>query len=160
MSWAIAGYWLAVVGLALFTFGTGAQAVNNLAEFKDLRRQASKEAWQAFIKSSLVLVPTGGGTVVPVLRPPAPKWWQRLTPDWLRSMFRKTGRKIGGLFTWPGKLKDLRANGGDQAVQLARYLSLAKVWAILMVASVLALAAAVIQLVLAYQSHTPPSVTP
>jgi hypothetical protein len=160
MSWTVAGDWLAVAGLALFTFGTGAQAVNSLAEFKDLRRVASKEAWQAVIKSSLVLVPTGGGTVVPVLRPPAAKWWHRLTPGWLRSMLRKARRKISGLFTWPGRLKNLRNEGGDVAVQLARYLRTARVWAVLMVASVLPLAAAVIQLVLAYQSHTPPAGTP
>ena len=38
MSWAIAGDWLAVAGLILLTFGTGAQAWANLAEFRSMRR--------------------------------------------------------------------------------------------------------------------------
>ena len=50
----------------------------------------------------------------------------------------------------PGKLRELRAEGGDEAVQLARFLRLAEVWTILMIGSALALAAAVIQLALAY----------
>jgi hypothetical protein len=41
MSWAIAADWLAVFGLVLLTFGTGAQAWANLAEFKSLRKAVS-----------------------------------------------------------------------------------------------------------------------
>ena len=48
-------------------------------------------------------------------------------------------------------LRLLREKGGEDAVQLARYLRLARVWALLMFGSALALAAVIIQLVLAYQ---------
>lgn len=44
MSWPIAGDWLAVAGLILLTFGTGAQAWFNLAEFRSLRRTVSEVA--------------------------------------------------------------------------------------------------------------------
>ena len=47
MSWAIAANWLAVLGLALLTFGTGAQALANLAEFKSVRAVISEEAIKA-----------------------------------------------------------------------------------------------------------------
>jgi hypothetical protein len=48
-------------------------------------------------------------------------------------------------------LTRIRADGGDGAVQLARFFRLAEVWAIIMIGSALALAAAVIQLALSYQ---------
>ncbi len=51
----------------------------------------------------------------------------------------------------PGRLAQIRAKGGDEAVEMARFLRSAEVWAILMIGSALALAAAVIQLALAYQ---------
>ena len=47
------------------------------------------------------------------------------------------------------RLAQLRAAGGDDAVQLARFLRLAQVWGILMIGSALALVAAGIQLALA-----------
>ncbi len=47
------------------------------------------------------------------------------------------------------RLAQLRAAGGDGAVQLARFLRLAQVWGILMIGSALALVAACIQLALA-----------
>ena len=48
MSWAIAGDSLAVIGLLLLTFGTGAQAWANLAEFKSMRQTVSKATLAAF----------------------------------------------------------------------------------------------------------------
>jgi hypothetical protein len=43
----------------------------------------------------------------------------------------------------PRRLAQLRAAGGDDAVQLARFLRLAQVWGILMIGSALALAACI-----------------
>jgi hypothetical protein len=49
------------------------------------------------------------------------------------------------------KWKELRAEGSDDAATVQRFLRIAEVWAIIAVGSALTLAAAVIQLVLAYQ---------
>jgi hypothetical protein len=49
----------------------------------------------------------------------------------------------------PRRLAQLRAAGGDDAVQLARFLWLAQVWGIPMIGSALALVAACIRLALA-----------
>ena len=46
-------------------------------------------------------------------------------------------------------LTRIRADGGEEAVELARFLRLAGVWTIIMIGSALALVAAVIQLALA-----------
>jgi hypothetical protein len=51
----------------------------------------------------------------------------------------------------PRRLAQLRAAGGDDAVQLARFLRLAQVWGILMLGSALALVAACIRPALAWQ---------
>jgi hypothetical protein len=50
----------------------------------------------------------------------------------------------------PRRLAQLRAAGGDDAVQLARFLRFAQVWGILMLGSALALVAACIQPALAW----------
>jgi hypothetical protein len=52
MGWTLAQDWLSVVGLILLTFGTGAQALANLAEFKSLQASISKAAHDA-IKDSV-----------------------------------------------------------------------------------------------------------
>ncbi len=44
MAWALATDWLAVTGLLVWTFGTGAQAWANLKEFKNLRAIVSAAA--------------------------------------------------------------------------------------------------------------------
>jgi hypothetical protein len=51
----------------------------------------------------------------------------------------------------PESIAPVRSRGGDEAVELARFLRLAEVWFILMIGSALALAAALIQLALALQ---------
>jgi hypothetical protein len=51
----------------------------------------------------------------------------------------------------PAQLARIRTEGGDEAVQLAQFLRQAEVWGIIMIGSALGLAAAVIQLVLAYR---------
>ena len=58
---------------------------------------------------------------------------------------------LSAVILMPGRLAQIRAKGGDEAVEMARFLRSAEVWAILMIGSALALAAAVIQLALAYQ---------
>ena len=54
------------------------------------------------------------------------------------------------LFRLPEALGRARVEGGEQAIQLARFMRLAEVWAVLMIGSALALAAAAIQLAVAY----------
>jgi hypothetical protein len=51
MSWAIAANWLAVFGTLVLTFGTGAQAWANLAEFKNLQASVSEDASDAIWKT-------------------------------------------------------------------------------------------------------------
>lgn len=155
MSWAIAGDWLAVAGLILLTFGTGAQAWANLAEFRSMRQTVSEVASSAmtdvlatglaarYARSLEKAIRAAGGD-----------------GDRFRQSYRRPSKlAVRLLLLWaplatmtrlPGKLRELRAEGGDEAVQLARFLRLAEVWTILMIGSALALAAAVIQLALAY----------
>lgn len=145
MSWALAANWLAVAGLVLLTFGTGAQAWANLAEFRGLKLtvpQASVDVVLSVAGAAMaaaltppitIAVPLGGG---------------------FKSRFRWLGFPLmilTAIISIPLNATKIRAEGGDEAVQLARFLRLAVVWAILMVGSALALAAAVIQLTLAYQ---------
>jgi len=57
---------------------------------------------------------------------------------------------LSAVILMPHTLAQLRAKGGEEAVQMARFIRLAEVWSILMIGSALALAAGIIQLVLAY----------
>jgi hypothetical protein len=127
MSWAIAGDSLAIIGLLLLTFGTGAQAWVNLAEFKSMRQTVSKVTLAAFND---------------VISDAAEK----------RSGFDPLGLALIRRFmssSMPRKLAEVRVSGEIEAVELARFLRLAGVWTILMIGSAFALAAAAIQLALA-----------
>jgi hypothetical protein len=127
MSWAIAGDSLAVIGLLFLTFGTGAQAWVNLAEFKSMRQTVSKATLAAFND---------------VVSEAAEK----------RSGFDPLGLALIRRFlssSMPRKLAEARVSGEIEAVELARFLRLAGVWTILMIGSAFALAAAAIQLALA-----------
>jgi hypothetical protein len=127
MSWAIAGDSLAVIGLLFLTFGTGAQAWVNLAEFKSMRQTVSKVTLAAFND---------------VISEAAEK----------RSGFDPLGLGLIRRFmssSMPRKLAEVRVSGEIEAVELARFLRLAGVWTILMIGSAFALVAAVIQLALA-----------
>jgi hypothetical protein len=127
MSWAIAGDSLAVIGLLFLTFGTGAQAWVNLAEFKSMRQTVSKVTLAAFND---------------VISEAAKK----------RSGFDPLGLGLIRRFmssSMPRKLAEVRVSGEIEAVELARFLRLAGVWTILMIGSAFALVAAVIQLALA-----------
>ena len=120
MSWAIAGDSLAVIGLLFLTFGTGAQAWVNLAEFKSMRQTVSKVTLAAFND---------------VISEAAEK----------RSGFDPLGLGLIRRFmssSMPRKLAEVRVSGEIEAVELARFLRLAGVWTILMIGSAFALVAA------------------
>jgi hypothetical protein len=127
MSWAIAGDSLEVIGLLILTFGTGAQAWANLAEFKSMRRTVSRVALEAFNDVVSEAVEKRSG----------------FDPLGLALVFRFMSTSM------PGKLAEIRARGENDAVELARFLRLAAIWTILMIGSAFALAAAAIQLALA-----------
>ena len=158
MTWAIAGDWLAVVGLIFLTFGTGAQALANLAEFKSLQETVSGEVWEALFELARVnrvleigdaVMSRGGGV----------HWWTSVCwtllrlPTRIRTLRAKLANNTtipGALLLMPRRLSRLRAKGGDRAVEMARLIRSAQVWAILMIGSAIALVAAAIQLALAY----------
>jgi hypothetical protein len=127
MGWEIAAGCLAVLGTALLTLGTGAQAKASLAEYRTMRQQVSKASQKALDEAIDRLGPGGGG---------------------------QFGFLLVILFFLLLRLEKLaliRAKGPDEDVQLARFLRLARVWRALMIGSAFALVAAVIQLVLACQ---------
>jgi hypothetical protein len=141
MSWVIAGDWLAVLGLLFLTTGTAAQAWANLSEFESLRQTISQAASNALAGRATHGSLTGISVSVPV--------------GFLvgrRQPRRFSVLKIPLLILLrPAQLARIRTEGGDEAVQLAQFLRQAEVWGIIMVGSALGLAAAVIQLVLAYR---------
>jgi len=147
MGWGLAAAWLAVAGLILLTFGTGAQAWANLAEFKSLQATVSKVASDAIAETILE-----GGTIALLARISSSSQFA-LARMFLR-LLRLTLARLSiqsAVILMPRTLAQLRAKGGDEAVQMARFIRSAEVWAILMLGSALALVAAVIQLALAYQ---------
>jgi hypothetical protein len=141
MSWVIAGDWLAVLGLLFLTAGTAAQAWANLSEFESLRQTISQAASNALAGRATHGSLTGISVSVPV--------------GFLvgrRQPRRFSVLKIPLLILLrPAQLARIRTEGGDEAVQLAQFLRQAEVWGIIMIGSALGLAAAVIQLVLAYR---------
>jgi hypothetical protein len=141
MSWVIAGDWLAVLGLLFLTTGTAAQAWANLSEFESLRQTISQAASNALAGRATHGSLTGISVSVPV--------------GFLvgrRQPRRFSVLKIPLLILLrPAQLARIRTEGGDEAVQLAQFLRQAEVWGIIMIGSALGLAAAVIQLVLAYR---------
>jgi hypothetical protein len=130
MGWGLAAAWLAVASLVLVTFGTGAQAWANLAEYKSARRAIGQATLDALRGAQDV------GYLLSIVTRGDPG----LT--FIIAAF---------MFLMPHKLREVRARGGEEAVQMARFLRSAEVWAILMVGSALALVAAAIQLALTYQ---------
>jgi hypothetical protein len=84
----------------------------------------------------------------------APGWWHRLwqrLPDWLVIAGSFVLMSLVMVVYTARKWKELRAEGSDDAATAQRFLHIAEVWAIIAAGSALSLAAAVIQLVLAYQ---------
>jgi hypothetical protein len=138
MSWQLAESWLSVCGLSLLTIGTGVQAWTNLAEFRALRETA-----QAVVGNEPTAAVLGAffdfhrkGQKRPLFR-----GWQLLAifvPFLILYWVVLTSIAYSGV----------RNRGGADRVQLARFIRLAAVWAVLMVGAALALAAALINLVL------------
>lgn len=146
MSWGIAANWLAVLGLALLTFGTGTQALANLAEFKSLRAAISEEAIEAATQAARDWISS------PRRLPVVPEAWNQRLIMWKLRLFSNVYARqtiLGAIFIMPSSLIRLYLKGGEEAFQLARFLRLVQVWGILMIGSALALAAACIQLALA-----------
>jgi hypothetical protein len=155
MSLAITGDVLAVAGTTVLTFGTGVQALANLAEFKTLRQIVRKEVALALWGDPSDYSPTWSSRIsAAAARTAAPGTPAAVTilgfmvtrALWLRL---KLWFNLNLLFRFPKAAARIRAKGGDEAVQLAQFLRLTEVWGILMVGSALALAAACIQLALA-----------
>ena len=127
MSWPIAGDWLTVMGLILLTFGTGAQAWGNLAEFRSIRRTVSEVA------SSMMTdrLATGVDAIYARSLEKAIRAADG-DGDRFRQSYRQPSKlavrilllraHLATMVMLPGKLRELRAEGGDEAVQLARFL--------------------------------------
>jgi hypothetical protein len=150
MSWALGSGWISAAGLLLLTFGTGAQALSNLAEFETLRRTIPKAAIETLRVVATVEM-MGGSSLTSRLRRRLNILHIRL-PEFPRvSKWLLIARMaVFTLVLMPMSLKQIRTDGGEEAVQLVRFARAAEVWAILMIGSALALIAAIIQLVLAY----------
>jgi hypothetical protein len=148
MGWSLAADWLTVIGLAVLTIGTAAQALANLAEYKSLLQTASAAATAAISTLSVVMI-LGGG-----IGPDMPSWWYRHVPKWLAlipEIVIGLGQLSVLIFAFSrATLTRLRNEGGEEAVDLARFLRLAEIWTIIMIGSGLGLVAAIIQLVISY----------
>src|ERR1700690_990012 len=135
MSLAITGDVLAVFSAAVLTFGTCAQALSNLAEFKSLN-QAVGETIRKMYRRPPEDSSTQGEPATPGLASPGGLSPSVIVLIWLNLV----------LLFWVTKAAvRIRAGGGEQGAQLAKFLRLAEVWGILTIGSGLALAAAVIQ---------------
>ena len=136
MSWTLAEDWLSVAGLLLLAAGTGAQAWAAVAEYRRLigtltdetrtRIQGAGPLSQAFMAGLSAGDPQAG-----------------LVARWIVTA-------VVAIVVVPRKMTEIRSKGGDDALELAKLLRLAGVWGVLMLGAILVLAAAVIQLVLAY----------
>jgi hypothetical protein len=127
--------WLTVAGLSLLAIGTGAQALASLSDYRNLLRSLPKDVREAFFDSlgataGAMLLSGGGG---------------RWKPAWLVVV---QACAMATVFV-PYRLAQVRKDGGADEKELARFLRLTGVWTTLMVGSLLVLAGAVVQLVLA-----------
>jgi hypothetical protein len=125
-SWSAAAQWLTVAGSSLLTFGTWSQARASVIEYRDLFAdlpQAARAALDASNVSRLTIRRARGIAVI--------------TPAALASEI-------------PRQLEQIRQEHGDAAARAAQLIRLAAVWSVLTAGAVLILAAAVIQLALAY----------
>ena len=127
-SWSTAGDWLAVVGSSLLVFGTWAQARASLTEYRDLFKdlpQATRAALEASEASRITILKS--------------RWVAVVTPA-----------AMAFITEIPRQLEQIREEHGEVAARAVRLIRLAAVWSVLTAGAVLLLAAAVIQLVLAY----------
>jgi hypothetical protein len=146
MSWGIAQCWLAVLGVLLVTYGTGAQAWANLNEFQNLQGRVKKRASDA-IRESL------GKAAADLLSLSGPSSWFRVIwmPWHLTRLLLARGSVRNAIILMPRRVALLYDEGGPEAVDLGRLIRAAEAWAILMIGSAFALVSAVIELALAYE---------
>jgi hypothetical protein len=127
-SWSAAAQWLTVAGSSLLTLGTWTQARASLIEYRDLFAdlpQATRAALEASKMSRLTIFKARGLTVF-------------------------TPAATAFITEIPRQLEEIRQEHGEAAARAAQLIRLAAVWSVLTAGAVLILAAAVIQLVLAY----------
>jgi hypothetical protein len=127
-SWSAGAQWLTVAGSSLLTFGTWTQARASLIEYRDLFAdlpQAARAALEVSKVSRLTILKARGIAVV-------------------------TPAAMAFVTEIPRQLEQIRQEHGEAAARAARLIRLAAVWSVLTAGAVLILAAAVIQLVLAY----------
>jgi len=125
-TWSTAGDWLTVAGSSLLVFGTWTQARASLTEYRDLFKdlpQAARAALEASMASRITILKSPTVTVV--------------TPAAIITEI-------------PRQLEQIREAHGEIAARAAQLIRLTAVWSVLTAGAVLILAAAVIQLVLAY----------
>lgn len=136
--------WLLVAGPALVTIATGAQALDNLAEFRAHAGEfGTNESWKVLRKEAWGALednPKFGGLVEGLIR-----GLLLATPLGLQVV-----STISLAVSMRRRLKQLRADDRMQAANLARYLYLAGVWAIIMLGSAGVLVGAIILLLQAY----------
>jgi len=123
-SWSTAADWLTVAGSSLLVVGTWAQARASLAEYRDLFKDMPAAARAALEASKASRITILRSRAVAVVTPAAMAFITEI----------------------PRQLEQIREEHGEAA----RLIRLATVWSVLTAGAVLLLAAAVIQLVLAY----------
>ena len=150
MSWVLAEDWLAVGGLILLTYGTGAQAAASLADYKALWKKVKHQAKDTFTQNlfaqNLGTLADAADIATQDTGPAGASFsWEAV---WRRpAMWR---RIMTAAVTVPRKLPELREHGDPEAIDLARAVRSTAVWAVIMIGSALSLASGIILLVLAY----------
>jgi hypothetical protein len=145
MSWTLAEDWLAIAGLILLTYGTGAQAAASLADYKALWKKVKSQAKNLFTENLGTLASAADIATQDTGQVRLSFSWEAV---WRRpAMWR---RILTAAFTVPRKLPQLRDHNVPEAVDLAKAVRSTAVWAVIMIGSALSLASGIILLVLAY----------
>jgi hypothetical protein len=141
-SWSLAGDWLALVGLVFLALGSAAQAAGNFAESKDIfQRLKDKENRDKLVKKFKPLLP---GVMIDGLSSAFS------LPSPLSGVVALLSPLFQVLFVVPFNLTNVRDEYGEDAERVLKLINLGLVWSLILLGSLLALVAAVIQLVLAY----------
>jgi hypothetical protein len=127
--------WLSLVGSVLLLIGTGAQAVSAMLDVSNI----PKELRDNFLNT--LLGPRLAGPYLDYAARMGGGWFAKLIKRMnLFTAFKKA------VFDIPHNLKKMSQEGYEQQRQVRHYYRLAISWTLLMVGSLLVLAAAVIQL--------------
>jgi hypothetical protein len=149
MSWALAEDWLAIVGLILLTYGTGAQAAASFADYKALWKKVKYQAKDAFTEN---LFTENLGTLAAAANIATQDTGQARPSFSWEAVWRRPAmwrRILTAAFTVPRKLPQLRDRNAPEAADLAKAVRSTAVWAVIMIGSALSLASGIILLVLA-----------